>query len=101
MRQPSSSTSSRRERGARVSQLPVKTHAKRQALVPARTALVRVQSAELPKYVTAEEVHAAVERCDRTDVRVLLLAHWYTGARTSEVLAMTVDDIDFRLGTVA
>jgi integrase/recombinase XerD len=87
-------------RSANMSHAPNNSHAKRstsRALVPARTALVKAQSAELPKYVTLDEVHRAADALERRpEVRALLLGLWYTGARISEILSVTVADVDFR-----
>jgi integrase/recombinase XerD len=59
--------------------------------------------AELPKYLTAEEVERVVRACERdTPVArrdhalILLLAR--LGLRASEVIALELDDIDWRAG---
>lgn len=76
---------------------PNNTPANGSALVPVRTAMVKAGRAELPRYVTAEEVHAAADALQRRpEVRALVLGLWYTGARVSELLAVRVEDIDFR-----
>jgi integrase/recombinase XerD len=72
--------------------------AKSTALVPARAALARTTSGELPAYVTKDEVDRALELLgDR--VHAFVRALWLTGGRVSEVLGLKVADLDLRART--
>ncbi|MFC1678810.1 tyrosine-type recombinase/integrase [Elusimicrobiota bacterium] len=59
------------------------------------TALQSVLTKELPKYLSAEEVHSVVERARSARDRLLLEVLWQTGVRVSELLALTPASIDF------
>lgn len=67
------------------------------ALLPARLALTKAASRELPAYVRYDEVHRALElSANKPRVRSLVWFLWITGARISEALGCHVGDIDFR-----
>src|SRR5438309_2354718 len=68
------------------------------SLMPARVALVRAASREMPSYIRADEVHRALEMTqDRPRLHGLIALLWLTGSRISEALAVRVSDIDFRV----
>jgi len=62
--------------------------------------------AEIPKYLTPEEVERVVHACDRRDPsvacrdRAILLLLARLGLRASEVIALELDDIDWRAGVL-
>jgi integrase/recombinase XerD len=63
------------------------------AVVP--RSIARVARAELPKYLTRDEVQAALAACDRPRDRLILRALWETGVRVSELTSLTSESIDF------
>ncbi len=66
-----------------------------------RAIATRVAGDALPRYVTAEQVAAALAGFEPLDPRGLfLLALWQTGARVSELLAAKVGDLNFADGTI-
>jgi integrase len=70
-------------------------------MVPARAALAKATTGEVPDYVTVDEVHRALDGlADRPRVRAFLRALWLTGGRVSEVLAVKVADLDIRARAV-
>jgi site-specific recombinase XerD len=70
---------------------------KQKSLVPARAALAKAQSAEMPRYVRIDEVQHALDLlAARPRVRAFVRALWLTGGRCSEVLAIRVAEVDFR-----
>ena len=61
--------------------------------------------AELPKYLTPEEVNRIIQACERdspaaTRDRAILLLLARLGLRAGEVLALELDDIDWRAGAL-
>lgn len=72
------------------------------ALVPARAALAKATTGELPRYVTREEVQRALDLLDeKPRVRAFLRGLWLTGARVSEILAARVRDLDLRARAIS
>ncbi|MHA6780672.1 tyrosine-type recombinase/integrase [Pseudonocardia saturnea] len=71
------------------------------SLVSAVPAAARWRLAGLPKYLTAEQVHALLAACDpstpvgRRDLAIRL------GLRAGEVAGLRLDDIDWRCGEIA
>ena len=63
------------------------------ALVP--RSISRVARAELPKYLTRDEVQALLGACERPRDRLLLRILWETGLRVSELGSLTPESIDF------
>lgn len=63
------------------------------ALVP--RSIARVARAELPKYLTRDQVSGLLGACGRPRDRQALRVLWETGVRVSELTALTSDSIDF------
>lgn len=63
------------------------------ALVP--RSISRVARAELPKYLTRDEVQSLLGACERPRDRLLLRVLWETGLRVSELGSLTPESIDF------
>lgn len=70
----------------------------RSALVPARAAVYAAASAELPTFVTREEVHRALAllKDRRPEVYTLVLFLWSTGCRVSEALKVRAGMVSSR-----
>jgi integrase len=62
-------------------------------LVP--RSISRVARAELPKYLTREEVGRLLVACNRARDRLILRVMWETGVRVSELTSLTPESIDF------
>lgn len=63
------------------------------AVVP--RSISTVARAELPKYLTRDQVVVLLDVCDRPRDRLLLRVLWETGVRVSELTSLTPDSIDF------
>lgn len=63
------------------------------ALVP--RSIARVARAELPKYLTRDQVVALLGACGRPRDRLLVRVLWETGVRASELTSLTSESIDF------
>jgi integrase len=63
------------------------------ALVP--RSLSRLARAELPKYLTRDEVQTLLGACERPRDGLLLRVLWETGLRVSELGSLTPESIDF------
>jgi len=63
------------------------------AVVP-RT-LAAIASADLPKYLTRDEVARLLVAAGRARDRLMLRVMWETGVRVSELLALTAESIDW------
>ena len=59
------------------------------------TALQALLAKDLPKYLTADEVHRVVEQAQGPRNRLMLEVMWQTGVRVSELLALVPTSIDF------
>jgi site-specific recombinase XerD len=59
------------------------------------TSLQAVLTKDLPKYLSADEVHRVLEQAKSPRDRLLLETLWQTGVRVSEALALTTASIDF------
>jgi len=68
------------------------------ALVP--RSISRVARAELPKYLTRDEVQQLLAACARPRDRILLRVLWETGLRVSELGSLTPESIDFTSETL-
>lgn len=64
------------------------------ARVPRDRDLIALGDGELPAYFTKEEVERILRQVEGRD-RLFLSLLWQTGARVSEALALTVQDVDF------
>lgn len=65
------------------------------ALVVAPRSLARLVHADLPKYLTKDEVGRLLGACGRARDRLILRVMWETGVRVSELLALSPASIDF------
>ena len=65
------------------------------AVVLAPRSRGRLVHADLPKYLTKDEVARLLAACARARDRLLLRVMWETGVRVSELLALTPASIDF------
>jgi integrase len=63
------------------------------AVVP--RSIAGVARAELPKYLTRDQVQAALAACDRPRDRLILRVLWETGVRVSEFVALRPESVDF------
>ena len=63
------------------------------ALVP--RSISRVARADLPKYLTKDEVGRLLAACRRARDRLILRVMWETGVRASELTSLTSESIDF------
>lgn len=62
--------------------------------VPPR-GLAAIASADLPKYLTRDEVRALLDACTPPRNRLMIEVMWQTGVRVSEMLSLTPDSIDW------
>lgn len=65
------------------------------ALASPPRALSRLVDAKLPKYLTRDEVGRVLAACGSARDRLILRVMWETGARVSELLALSPASIDF------
>jgi len=65
------------------------------ALATPGRALARLVDAQLPKYLTRDEVARLLAAATSNRDRLILRAMWETGVRVSELLALTPASIDF------
>ncbi len=65
------------------------------ALAAPPRSVARFVHADLPKYLTKEEVGRLLAACSRARDRLILRVMWETGLRVSELLALTPASIDF------
>lgn len=65
------------------------------ALAAPRRELARFDHAELPKYLTKDEVVRLLDACGRARDRLIVRVMWETGVRVSELLSLTPASIDF------
>lgn len=73
------------------------SQAKSTALVPARTAIAKATTGELPRFVRKDDVDRVLDALEnRPRLRAFIRALWLTGGRVSEVLGIRVADIDLR-----
>lgn len=63
------------------------------ALVP--RSITRVARAELPKYLTRDQVQNLLGTCGQPRDRLILRVLWETGVRVSELTSLTSESIDF------
>lgn len=63
-------------------------------------AMRRVSAAELPRHLTPDQVYALILAAPKARYKMLLMFLWHTGARISEALSVTVEDIDWQLKQV-
>lgn len=64
-------------------------------LAAAPRTLAAIASADLPKYLTRDEVARLLVAAGRARDRLMLRVMWETGVRVSELLALTADSIDW------
>jgi len=65
------------------------------ALVVVPRSIARVARAQLPKYLTRDEVLRLTQAAGRSRDRLILRVLWETGIRVSELTSLTPESIDF------
>lgn len=68
-------------------------------LVPFQNLMERIDK-DLPPYFIPEEIHRILDLCTKRRDHLLLNFLWQTGARISEVIQVSVLDVDFYAGNL-
>ena len=58
--------------------------------------IMRMANQKTPKFIYPEQIRMIITTAQKERYKLLFNILWQTGARISEVLAMTFDDIDFK-----